>query len=62
MKIFRVLGLALAIVVLRFLVPELFGALEKTLLTFFEVLQTVMLAGKNFSFPINMASPGLVGW
>ena len=62
MKIFRVLGLALAIVALRFLVPEIWGALEKTLLVFFEVIQGVMLAGKNISFPSNMASPGLVPW
>lgn len=49
MKIFRAIGLGLGIVVLRFLVPELWESLEQTLLTFFEVLQTVLLAGKDFA-------------
>lgn len=43
MKIFRVIGLGLAIVVIRFLVPEVFRALEDTFLLFFDVVQTVLL-------------------
>ena len=49
MKIFRVLGLGLGIVVLRFLVPEIWGALEQTLLAFFDALQTVLIAGKDIT-------------
>ena len=42
MKILRVIGLGLAIVMLKFLVPRIFAGLENTLLTFFETLQTIL--------------------
>lgn len=42
MRIFRVLGLGLAIIMIRFLVPEVFHALEDTFLTFFTVVETVL--------------------
>jgi hypothetical protein len=47
MKILRVLGLFLAIVFARFLVPDLFHAMEDTFLLFFDTLQFVLLAGRD---------------
>ena len=57
MKIFRVLGLALAIIMLRFLVPNIFRALEHTLLVFFDTLDLVLTraqAGPNEASLINL--------
>ena len=57
MKIFRVIGLALAIITLRFLVPEIFRALEDTLLMVFQVIQTVLVkaqTGPNTASLINL--------
>ena len=42
MRILRVVGLGLAIIMIRFLVPEVFRALENTLLTFFDTLDIVL--------------------
>ena len=42
MRIFRVLGLALAIILIRFLVPEIFHALEHTFLMVLQVIETVL--------------------
>jgi len=42
MKIFRVLGLALAIIILRVLMPEIFGAFEHVLLKFFTLINSVL--------------------
>ncbi|MFA5934483.1 MAG: hypothetical protein WC827_01185 [Candidatus Paceibacterota bacterium] len=42
MKIFRVIGLGLAIIMIRYLMPELFHAIENTLLLFFGSLQNVL--------------------
>ena len=42
MKIFRVLGLGLAIIILRSLMPAVWQALETTLVTFFQALQNVL--------------------
>ena len=47
MKILRVIGLGLAIIILRFLVPDIFHALEHTLLSFFDILQFALSNGKN---------------
>ncbi|MFA6227236.1 MAG: hypothetical protein WC631_02065 [Candidatus Paceibacterota bacterium] len=47
MKILRVIGLGLAIIMLRFLVPEIYHALENTLLSFFDILQTALHFGKD---------------
>ena len=47
MKILRALGFGLALIILRFLMPDIFLALEKTLLLFFDVLQTGLSVGKN---------------
>jgi hypothetical protein len=45
MKILRVVGLGLAIIIFRTLVPDIFHALEKTLLEFFHVLETALSLG-----------------
>ncbi len=42
MKIFGAIGLGLGIIILRFLVPDIFHALEKTFLLFFHILQTAL--------------------
>ena len=42
MKIFRALGLAVGIIVLKLLMGEVFFAFEATLLQFFKLLQTIM--------------------
>ena len=47
MNILRVLGLGLAIIILRILVPDIFHALEKTLLSFFDILQVALSMGKG---------------
>ena len=57
MKIFRVLGLGLAIIILRSLVPDVFHAIEQTLLTFFGALQGVLSYGGNTLINGNLASP-----
>jgi hypothetical protein len=45
MGIFRALGLGLAIIIIRFLVPELFDVIKDTLLLFFDVLQGILSLG-----------------
>lgn len=47
MRILGALGLALTIVLLRSLVPEIFHAFEKTLLLFFSILQSVLSIGQG---------------
>lgn len=47
MGIFKVLGLGLAIVIIRFLVPEIFAALEDTFLLFFDTIQTVLVKAQS---------------
>ena len=47
MKIFRVIGLGLAIIIIRYLMPDLFHAIENTLLVFFDVLQSVLSVSKD---------------
>jgi cell shape-determining protein MreC len=42
MKIFRVLGLGLAIIMIRFLMPNVFRAFEGTLLAFFDAIGFVL--------------------
>ena len=57
MGIFKVLGLGLAIIMLRFLVPEIFHALENTLLMFFDTLQLVLTkaqTGSNSAALVNL--------
>jgi hypothetical protein len=44
MKILRAIGLGIGIIVLRFLVPEIFHAITDTLLSFFSVLQHTLSA------------------
>jgi len=39
MRILRVVGFGLAIVVLRFLLPRVFHGLENTLVSFFDLMQ-----------------------
>ena len=47
MNIFRVLGFGLLIVLLKFLVPEIFAGLQRTLLVFFDALQTILGSAKT---------------
>ncbi len=47
MKIFRAIGLGLALIIIRFLMPEVFSALEKTLLMFFDFLITLFNFGST---------------
>ena len=58
MKIFRSIGLGIAIITLKLLVPDVWHALEGTLLTFFNTLQRTLtlapgdiLQGNVISFP-----------
>jgi len=47
MKILRAIGFGLAIIILMFLMPSVFHALEQTLLQFFSVLQMLLLKGES---------------
>lgn len=47
MKIFSVFGLGLLIVMLQFLVPEIFTGLENTLLVFFQTIQTILASSQS---------------
>jgi hypothetical protein len=47
MKILRVLGFGLAIVMFKFLVPQIFAGLQNVLLAFFDTLETVMASAKS---------------
>ena len=47
MKILGAIGLGLAIIILRFLVPEIFSVLEQTFLQFFHILQTMLSLGEH---------------
>lgn len=49
MKIFRVIGIALFIVILRALAPSLWDGIESTLLMFFKTLQTLLSMSTNFA-------------
>lgn len=42
MGIFRAIGLGIGIIILKLLVPEVFSALQTTLVTFFDVLQSIL--------------------
>lgn len=42
MKIFRAIGLGLLIIILKFLVPEIFGAGEETIITTFDMTTSVL--------------------
>ena len=52
MRIFRALGLGLAIIILQFLMRDVFSAFEVTLLQFFEFTQAILEVGGS-----NVASP-----
>ncbi len=47
MKIFRALGLAIGIITLKLLIPQVFSGLEHTLITFFDTTSTVLSVGKD---------------
>lgn len=47
MKILRVVGLGLLIIVLKFLVPQIFAGIQDVLLTFFGTLQFAMQTSKG---------------
>lgn len=56
MKIFRAIGLGIAIITLKLLVPDIWHALEATLLTFFTTLQ------KALAFtPVNIMQGNVIG-
>ncbi|MFA6445749.1 MAG: hypothetical protein WCW14_00670 [Candidatus Paceibacterota bacterium] len=58
MKIFRVLGFGLAIIIVRSVMPDVFHAIEQTLLAFFSTLQVVLTSGSNsLAGGGNLASP-----
>lgn len=42
MKIFRAIGLGIAIITLKLLVPNVWHALESTLITFFTTMQKIL--------------------
>jgi len=57
MKILRVVGFGLLIVMLKFLVPTVFAGLESTLLVFFETIRTILASSKGsmtagFNLPV----------
>jgi len=47
MKIFGAIALGLTIVILQFLVPDVFLALKNTFLLFFQVLQNALTLGQH---------------
>jgi len=47
MKILGAIGLGLAIIIIRYLVPEIFLVLVQTLLQFFHILQTMLSMGES---------------
>ncbi len=47
MKILGAIGLGLAIIIIRYLVPEIFSVLVQTLLQFFHILQTMLSLGES---------------
>jgi hypothetical protein len=49
MKILRVFGLGLAIIMFKFLIPRVFAGFENTLLAFFESLQSILGATRNIA-------------
>lgn len=49
MKIFRALGLGLAIVMLKFLMPPVFEGLEDALVALFQTVQHVSEIGRDIS-------------
>lgn len=54
MKIFRAIGFGLALVIIRLAMPEVFMALEDTLLEFFNLFQTVLsFGGESFESGMN---------
>lgn len=48
MKMLRVVGLGLAIIMLKFLVPRVFAGIENTLLAFLDALQQILAMNKEF--------------
>ncbi|OHB10228.1 MAG: hypothetical protein A3G05_01945 [Candidatus Zambryskibacteria bacterium RIFCSPLOWO2_12_FULL_45_14] len=59
MKILRVAGLGLALIMLKFLVPRIFSGAENTLLAFFDAIQQILGTRSGF-LPANVPSvPGL---
>lgn len=54
MRILRVVGLGLAIVMLRFLLPRVFHGLENTLVAFFDVLKSGLALASQGLGTINL--------
>jgi len=57
MKIMRVIGLGLTIIMLKFLIPQIFAGLENTLLAFFDSMQAVLGTAKNVAQVGSFHSP-----
>ncbi|HMP67439.1 MAG TPA: hypothetical protein PKA60_01690 [Candidatus Paceibacterota bacterium] len=49
MGIFRAIGLGLVIIILSFLMPEVFKAFENVLLTFFRIIDILLVAVSDSS-------------
>jgi hypothetical protein len=47
MKILRVIGLGLFIIMVRFLVPQIFAGFQNVLLTFFDTLEFALVTSKG---------------
>jgi hypothetical protein len=47
MSIFKVVSLGLLIVMLQFLIPEIFSGFQNTLLVFFKTIQTAMATSQS---------------
>lgn len=58
MKILGAVGLALTIIVLKFLTPAVYRGLEDTLLAFFSTLQGIMALDPNL---MTASAPGVSG-
>lgn len=61
MKIFRAIGLGLALIIVRIAMPEVFHALEETLLMFFNFFGTMFTFGTDMlSSGFNTSNPSLI--
>lgn len=60
MKILRVAGFGLALIMLKFLLPRVFAGAENTLLSFFDALQSVLDIAGTGVLPASVL-PGVEG-
>ncbi|OHB01054.1 MAG: hypothetical protein A3E94_02605 [Candidatus Zambryskibacteria bacterium RIFCSPHIGHO2_12_FULL_44_12b] len=57
MRIRSVVGLGLAIIMAKFLVPRIFSGFENTLVLFFDLAQTILTRGNNSATSIGSFLP-----